>query len=800
MAIDLQDAVDLQPSAPAARKRVSAWRILLPLALATALLTVGAFVAWQAWLVQHSRSSVAQAQVARDAAAASIADLIRDRTAKLEAALGDPALLAALASDNETGRINAAMRLRVLLPDIERVRFFTSSLDEVIAGNLAKLGYSQAAALMLTQALEKPAPARADIEQGLAVGLVLAMPVHDQGVIVGYVLARWPWQPVLDALQARDVAPARMDLRQGDGHNGIRIASAGAEARGSDSDAGVPIVGARMRIGVAAPGYFVVMPRQPLNLMLIALGFVVAGLLALWLRHIGNERALGMLRRRRTPDGESQLTLDEVLRNEEASGENQAEKLDAPKAEAKSAEPPPIAIDPGIFRAYDIRGVVGKTLDAGVARLIGQAIGSEAQQRNLADIVVGRDGRTSSPEMAEALIAGLRASGIDVIDIGAVPTPVTYFASRQFGSGSGVSVTGSHNPSDHNGFKIVLGDETLAEDAIHSLYTRISENDLRKGNGGLQVTDATSEYIGRISEDILVSRKLKVVVDCGNGIAGNFAPGVLSAVGCEVEPLYCEVDGTFPNHHPDPSDPDNLKDLILAVGKMGADLGLAFDGDGDRLGVVTPKGEIIFPDRLLMLFAADLLERNPGATIIYDVKCSNRLQPLILANGGSPLMWKTGHSLIKAKMRETEALLAGEMSGHFFFKERWYGFDDGIYAAARLVEILAGDVGNRSPQEIFDSLPKDVSTPELKLPVPEGSGHAFVESFVAKAKFDRAHLTTIDGLRADWPDGFGLVRASNTTSVLVLRFAADNRAALERIQEAFRSQLLALDAELELPF
>jgi len=399
-----------------------------------------------------------------------------------------------------------------------------------------------------------------------------------------------------------------------------------------------------------------------------------------------------------------------------------------------------------------------------------------------------------------ALITGLRSTGIDVIDIGTAPTPVTYFACYHLRTGSGISVTGSHNPPDYNGFKIVLGGETLSEDAIQNLYRRIEAERFVDGMGGLQTLDVSDDYIRRITDDIQIERKLKVVVDCGNGIPGAIAPAVLEGIGCEVIPLYCDVDGTFPNHHPDPSDLHNLQDLIVSVKNVGADIGLAFDGDGDRLGVVTASGEVIFPDRLLMLYASDILLRNPGATIIYDVKCTGHLQPLILQQGGSPLMWRTGHSLIKAKMRETNAALAGEMSGHFFFAERWYGFDDGIYAAARLMEILAADVDGRTPEQVFATLPKGVSTPELKIPMREGEHYRFIEAFRARAKFDGARLTTIDGLRADWPDGWGLVRASNTTPVLVLRFDADNAPALRRIQEVFRSQLLALDSSLPLPF
>ena len=395
----------------------------------------------------------------------------------------------------------------------------------------------------------------------------------------------------------------------------------------------------------------------------------------------------------------------------------------------------------------------------------------------------------------------LAAAGIDVLDIGVVPTPVLYYATFRYNTGCGVAVTGSHNPPDYNGFKIVVGGETLSEGAIQDLYQRIASGALpNDGQGGLRQVDVAADYTERVVSDVLAERTLKIVVDAGNGVAGAIAPALLEGVGCEVIPLYCDVDGTFPNHHPDPSDPANLHDLIVSVQKTGADLGIAFDGDGDRLGVVNRSGEIIYPDRLLMLFARDVLSRQPGATVIYDVKCTSHLKGQILDAGGSPLMWRTGHSLIKAKMREIGAELAGEMSGHFFFKERWFGFDDGIYAAARLLEILAGDAQGRTPEEIFATLPQSVSTPELKVPVGEGGPHRFMDQFRAQASFDDATLTTIDGVRADWSDGWGLVRASNTTPVLVLRFEADDNNTLKRIQQVFRKQLIALDYKLKLPF
>jgi phosphomannomutase/phosphoglucomutase len=374
-----------------------------------------------------------------------------------------------------------------------------------------------------------------------------------------------------------------------------------------------------------------------------------------------------------------------------------------------------------------------------------------------------------------------------------------YFGAYHLRAGSCVSVTGSHNPPDYNGFKIVVGGTTLSGDAITDLYARIAEDRLHLGDlGSLTQRDISEDYVQRIASDVQIDRPLRVVVDAGNGVAGDIGPRVLAAIGAEVTPLYCDIDGTFPNHHPDPSEPHNLHDLIKMVQRLEADLGIAFDGDGDRLGVVTRDGENIFPDRLLMLFAADVLERNPGAVILYDVKCTGRLPGQILRHGGSPLMWKTGHSLIKAKMRETDAELAGEMSGHFFFKERWYGFDDGIYAAARLLEVLAAQP--RTPTETLAALPNGVSTPEIKVDAPDGDPHTFVDRFRDEARFEGARLSTIDGLRVDWPDGWGLVRASNTTPVLVMRFDADSTDALARIKAEFRNQLLALKPDLQLPF
>lgn len=452
-----------------------------------------------------------------------------------------------------------------------------------------------------------------------------------------------------------------------------------------------------------------------------------------------------------------------------------------------------------IFRAYDIRGIVGETLTEALVEQIAQAIGSEAQARGQQKIVVARDGRLSGPMLQAALIRGLQASGCDVIDIGMLPTPVLYFATYHFGTGSGVMLTGSHNPANYNGMKIMLAGKTLFGDDIAALKTRLDTRNLRNGNGSLETLNMADDYVQRVTADVRLAknRRFKVVIDCGNGVAGVLAPRLLREMGCEVIELFCDIDGNFPNHHPDPTQPKNVQDLIRSVQTNNADLGLGFDGDGDRLGVIDGRGNIIWPDRQMMLYARDILQRNPGARIIYDVKCSKHLDTVIRDAGGDSLMWKTGHSFMKNKLAEG-GLLAGEMSGHIFFKERWYGFDDALYTAARLLEILSKDP--RSPEDVFAELPNAVNTPELQVQMQEGEHFKFMEKLVQQAQFDDAEVFDIDGLRVNFADGWGLVRPSNTTPCLVLRFEADNETALQRIQRIFRQQLLAIKADMELPF
>jgi phosphomannomutase/phosphoglucomutase len=684
----------------------------------------------------------------------------------------------ALAGDD---LVSAAKVISAGWPNVSLVQVLPPDLDDAYAG-LSKGGYGK---LAVVEAALSENKIRTWVIRDLnQPRLALAAPAKAGDRVAGVVYVQLPFTELSSGLEAIGLAgDTYLGLRQG----GVTLWERGelAYADGAERMA-MPVGDSGLRL-VAATS-----PPPPQALSLGPVTSLIAAVIFAMLVYV----TWRISRLRATPGAvdESPTLMEAVATaSDDETSPLAIEIREAPK-------PKPVLIDRSIFRAYDIRGVVGRTLDRSVAELIGHSIGSLMHEQDLRDIVVGRDGRLSGPEMVEGLVAGLRKAGVNVTDIGMVPTPVVYFGAYHLRTGCCISVTGSHNPPDYNGFKIVVGGETLYGDAITDLHARIAENRLHTAPspGSLGERDISADYVLRIASDVQLGRRLKVVVDAGNGVAGEIGPRVLEAIGAEVEELYCEIDGTFPNHHPDPSEPHNLEDLIRMVQRLDADLGIAFDGDGDRLGVVTRDGENIYADRLLMLFAADVLERNPGAMIVYDVKCTGRLASHILRHGGSPLMWKTGHSLIKAKMRETGAELAGEMSGHFFFAERWYGFDDGIYAAARLLEILA--TAPEFPDEVLHALPKGVSTPEIKVDAPGGDPHTFVEQFREGAFFEGGRLSTIDGLRVDWPDGWGLVRASNTTPVLVLRFDADNAAVLARIQATFRERLLQVKPDLVLPF
>lgn len=755
----------------------------LPLVAALGLLLAGWFGynAWELWGDSRRRGNVEQV---RDAAAQSAQAALADAHKRFATQLASPAVRNALtrgdlaeAGASLTSGWSGADAGAVLPADLEAAY---ATLDQPRPAGFGRLAVMEAAI-----ASGKPA-AGAIRDEKRRLWMAMAAPVTAaSGPAVAFV--RLPFAPFAAGIERADGGDTYVALRQG----GVTLAERGDSALANSAEAlARPVPGSDMRVAAAVPD----VAGGPLGLG--PLGCAIAALLSLGL--VAAALLLPTWLARRAAGGPIDIsddapTLADVMR-----------PTAPPPVPASSAKPEAVAarlaVDRGIFRAYDIRGIVGQSLDAGIAELVGQAIGSVMHEKGLRDIVVGRDGRLSGPALSDGLITGLRRAGRNVIDIGLAPTPLTYFGAYHLRAGSCVSVTGSHNPPDYNGFKVVVGGETLSGDTIMDLYSRIADDRLHTAPspGDLEQRDINEDYVQRVASDVQLDRPLKVVVDAGNGVAGELGPRVLEAIGAEVIPLYCDIDGTFPNHHPDPSEPHNLHDLVQMVQRLDADLGIAFDGDGDRLGVVTRDGENIFPDRLLMLFAQDVLERNPGAVILFDVKCTGRLPGHILRHGGSPLMWKTGHSLIKAKMRETDAELAGEMSGHFFFKERWYGFDDGIYAAARLLEILAAQP--RTPSETLNALPNGVSTPEIKVDAPGGNPHAFVERFRENAKFEGARLSTIDGLRVDFPDGWGLVRASNTTPVLVMRFDADSADALARIQYAFREQLHLLQPDLELPF
>ena len=755
---------------------------LLPL-LVAALVLLGAWFGWSAWRQWRESGQSSQLAASRDRAANDVSTQLAKQLAVAQKAVQAPAVVGALQAGNYA---NASEGLAAAWPGSERAEVAPADLQAMLAG-LPATGYGRAGVAQAALASGKPAAVIA--KDGGQSKLLIAVPLNDGAAVA---VGAQPARSLVAAVANAPVGGGYLALKQAD----ATLAQAGDKSLESAGDkTTAPVKGSDWTLNAFTPQ----VETGPLGF-----GRVMSAIAALLL--LGGAGALLWLRKRFNPQDaaveedvaatapghEDEPTVGDLTARNQAVSEEAAAKADAAKAGA-SALP-----DPGIFRAYDIRGVVGQTLSVDVARQIGQSIGTLMHEHGLYDIVVGRDGRLSGPDLVGGLIDGLRRAGRNVISIGLAPTPLVYFGAYHLRTGCCVAVTGSHNPPDYNGFKIVIGGETLSGDTITALYTRIADGNLHEAEqpGRVEERDISDDYIHRIASDIRLERPLDVVVDAGNGAAGDLGPRVLEAIGANVFPLFCDIDGNFPNHHPDPSEPHNLEDLRHIVQTRKADLGIAFDGDGDRLGVITPQGKNIFPDRMLMLFAADVLERNPGAIIVYDVKCTGALAPYIMGRGGSPLMWKTGHSFIKSKMREEEAELAGEMSGHFFFMERWYGFDDGIYSAARLLEILATRGGDADT--VFAEIPESISTAEIKVPVTDP--HAFVEKLVANGGFDGARITTLDGVRADWADGWGLVRASNTTPVLVLRFEANTQERLEEVQALFRSRLRAVDPALELTF
>ncbi len=736
-------------------------------------------------------------------------------------------------SEDKAGLVKHELALKSLLPDILRVRLLPAEWENKDRYSDPPLSFASFDLLRQVERSGKVSAAEVHQLGKAQQHVALAIPVApaDGGAVVGVLHLALPFEPIKSALVNIDKASGSLEIRQMD--TGKSVVLAGVNNRGAAMEGVISVEGSIWQVAFGAPVESVDMVAQYLPLGVLLLGaLVIVPLVLFQSKRLSRaleadaSAALTIVEEIKSGAGarppgalvaELQPILELVRRLGSSAGVASVDKASSVAAPASSAASnqeaaretnsrligatsnTPDPISPSIFRAYDIRGVVDDTLTESVVFQLGQSIGSEAYDQGQQSVIVARDGRQSGPALSQALINGLMASGRDVIDIGMVPTPVLYFATHFLGANTGVMLTGSHNPSEYNGLKVVMAGDALSGDAISALGDRIDQGNLLQGAGSKAEQDLLPDYINRIVGDVQLGRPLKVVADCGNGVAGVAVPILLQALGCEVVDLYCDVDGSFPNHHPDPGKPENLEDLIAAVSQHGADLGVAFDGDGDRLGVVDNTGKIIWPDRLLMLLAQDVLSRQPGADVIYDVKSTRHLASSILSNGGRPIMWKTGHSLIKAKMKETGAQLAGEMSGHIFFKDRWYGFDDGIYSCVRLLEVLSLEMDE--PATVFAELPESISTPELSLWFKqEGANTAMMERVMALGEMDGAKLTTIDGLRADFSDGWGLVRPSNTTPALVFRFEADSDQALERIKGVFRDRLMAADQEVELPF
>ena len=777
---------------------------LLGLCLALALIA-----GWQALSQLSYRMALDSTRVSAEELAVAVAEEVKAARDELDKISRGDEIYQLLAMSEGFDADKARERVKRLIPAAVDANLVQGQdVSSALGGRFAEFGFAKSDVLLEAQRTGKSVPAQLHMEPDKRRTLVLAEPVQRGDLVLGYVLAKFPADGIAAKLAALRTG-GFVELRQtgATGDSGVFLAGTVASTLGS-----VEVPNSRFKIAWGGVEPFTLLPFT--NWMLLALLSLLALALAGVLSYLRSRPTLfsDMAAKVRSPEAESVQSAkarptsahaDRLLTEQMAAKLAIVRAAEAPIAPVVAAAkqvalPSAAEVSRSIFRAYDIRGIVGSTLTEGVAELLGRALGSEVLGRGLHTMIVARDGRLSGPSLSTALIRGLLATGCDVIDVGAVPTPVLYFATYQLNTGCGVMVTGSHNPPDYNGFKMMIAGETLAEENIQRLYERIAASRFSSGSGSLSSVDLVEEYIDRISGDIQLESPLRVVIDAGNGIAGMLAPKLLQSVGCEIEPLYCEVDGNFPNHHPDPSDPKNLRDLIVAVKQMNADIGVAFDGDGDRLGVVTRAGKILYPDRVLMLFARDVLSRNPGASIIFDVKCTGALNNVIRGNGGVPVMWKTGHSLIKGKMREIDAALAGEMSGHFFFQERWYGFDDGLYAACRFLEILAAS--GLDADELFEDIPNAISTPELKIDMVEGEHYRFMERFKQRAKFDGARITDIDGIRADYEDGWGLVRCSNTTPCLVLRFEGSSDEGLLKVQDRFREQILAIDKTLTLPF
>jgi phosphomannomutase len=731
-------------------------------ALMSGVAGAGAVLVWtQVVLPQRAEHVARVTGSAADRYAALLDARLAELVAHVNAAAEADASISAVRSEDPAQTAQESVRLASVLPFAERVEIFRSGRADVDLEAAVPITF---AALRVTRAAEAngfagPEGLRVDADSSR---LFVARALEADGARLGVLLVALSAEYLLQPLRSLPAPAGRITLMQTfDGLPPLPLLEWGAAGALSQ-----PALA--LRRPLAVPQWSLVYEPHPVP---VTFG---GGWFAALAAGLGLTLGLGLVAMRR-------------YASEAAVG---AIASDAPPLELKLDS----GIEPEIFRDYDIRGIADGNLNPEVVYAIARAFAAEALDRGQPRIVIGRDGRHSSPSLRDAAVRGLTEGGLEVLDAGRIPTPLLYYAAQTLTNATGIMITGSHNPPAYNGLKMLIGGETLAGAAIQALRARIEAGRLSEGRGAVQRVDVTERYLAEIADDVVLARPLKVVVDCGNGVAGTLAPGLFARLGCDTIPLYCDVDGDFPNHHPDPAEPANLEDMIRVVRSEGADLGIAFDGDGDRIGVVSNSGRIIWPDRLLMLFAQDVVSRNPGAAIIYDVKCSRHLHTVISAAGGRPILWKTGHSHLKAKLKETQALLAGEFSGHICFAERWNGFDDALYAAARLLEIIGGS--DDTVDTVFDRFPDGVSTPEIKLATSDRDKFSIIERLIRDGDFGDGTSTTIDGLRVDYADGWGLVRASNTSPVLTLRFEADDQAALERVQVRFQDQLSAIDNQL----
>ena len=816
---------------------------LLPtLLVGIALMVVVALFAQQAIHSGASRSARATAQSVSEAVAARLAGAVTARRDLLALVLSEGRAAAALSSGDPSAIKAEEAVIQQRVAGLLQVRLLPRDASQPDPAGAAPLGY--AGLDLLRRTVDSGRPSAAEIHQikSGAPYLAMALPVNVAGRNAGVLFAAWDMRFLVGLLEQSPAFQGRLQLVQG-GDGGYVLAKGPGGQDGPLTEGAVEVPDSIWKVSYGTDP-----DTGGMGGLLTMASVVAAGGLALLLSVFLQWRALArdlradmgtlvnlgeaILRRENGAARQAQVasTRDAIALLSQYARESrempataaapavrravpmgglpqsrtqgmEVEELDSDPAELLAARPrkaPKIDIPDTLFRAYDVRGVVGQALTGPFAELLGQAVATLVQEQGGHRVAVARDARPSSPQLAEALVRGLNAGGCDVLDIGQAPTPLLYFAMHTQPVQAGVVVTGSHNPADYNGFKIVIGDRVLDGDELLALRRRMLEGVFSQGNGSIERVDLVAEYVEAVVREVQLARPLKVVVDAGNGVAGDLAVATLEALGCEVVPLFCEPDGSFPNHHPDPSQPDNLASLMLEVQAQDADIGIALDGDGDRLGVIDNTGANVWPDSILMLLAADILGRHPGVDILYDVKSSRHLASFILGHGGRPIMWKSGHSRMRAKMLETGALLGGEFSGHLFIKERWFGFDDAVYAAVRVLELLA--LEPRGASELFAELPSSPSTPEYHLMLEEGQSRELMRALDAHKVFDDARLVELDGLRVEFGSGWGLIRPSNTTPSLTFRFEADDERSLEEIKSRFRDLLRRVAPDMQAPF